>query len=256
MNSPLAWPGGKKNLVKRLLALLPPHRVYVEPFCGSAKLLFAKEPAPVEVISDANGDLINFFLVAKHRPCELAQRLQTSVAHPAWFKRLKAAGPCEDEVSRAFRFAYLNWFSFGAKGTTFTACRLHPRKALRLVRQQLLAVSKRCEQVLIECSDYGAIVARYDSPQTFFYCDPPYVSFHPNNRYVPLVGAELDKFFDVLAGIKGKFLMSEQDCAEVRHRADARHFVRRRIGTEYSLNPRSSHRARRELLIANFKLGA
>jgi len=30
---------------KTLLALIPPHEIYIEVFCGSAKLLFAKEPS-------------------------------------------------------------------------------------------------------------------------------------------------------------------------------------------------------------------
>ncbi|HEV7522152.1 MAG TPA: DNA adenine methylase, partial [Candidatus Angelobacter sp.] len=53
MNSPIGWPGGKRRLVKRLLSFLPKHTTYVEPFCGSAKLLFAKDPSAREVMSDA-----------------------------------------------------------------------------------------------------------------------------------------------------------------------------------------------------------
>jgi len=32
--------GGKHFLLKHLLPLIPQHKVYVEPFCGSAKLFF------------------------------------------------------------------------------------------------------------------------------------------------------------------------------------------------------------------------
>ena len=46
-------PAGKKKLSKRLAALLPPHRTYVEPFAGSAAVFFAKSPAEVEVLNDA-----------------------------------------------------------------------------------------------------------------------------------------------------------------------------------------------------------
>src|SRR4051812_38756618 len=70
MNALFAWPGGKQQLKRQLMAVIPPHKAYVEVFCGSAKLLFAKKPSHWEIINDFNGDLINFFRVVRHRPAE------------------------------------------------------------------------------------------------------------------------------------------------------------------------------------------
>lgn len=35
-------PAGKKRIAQRLVAMLPAHKTYVEPFAGSAAVLFAK----------------------------------------------------------------------------------------------------------------------------------------------------------------------------------------------------------------------
>ncbi|MDR2551546.1 MAG: DNA adenine methylase [Treponema sp.] len=63
MKTPLSYYGGKQQLASRILRLIPEHRIYCEPFLGGAAIFFAKEPSPVEVINDTNGELINFYEV-------------------------------------------------------------------------------------------------------------------------------------------------------------------------------------------------
>jgi len=65
LRSPMWWFGGKGKMVKKLLPLIPQHKIYVEVFGGGASLLFAKEPSPVEVYNDLNSDLVNFFRVLR-----------------------------------------------------------------------------------------------------------------------------------------------------------------------------------------------
>jgi DNA adenine methylase len=59
---PVSYYGGKQQLASIILGLIPEHRLYCEPFLGGAAVFFAKEPSPVEVINDTNGQLINFYL--------------------------------------------------------------------------------------------------------------------------------------------------------------------------------------------------
>lgn len=61
LRSPIRWLGGKGLIVAKLLPLIPPHRIYVEPFGGGANLLLAKEPSLVEVYNDLDSGLVNFF---------------------------------------------------------------------------------------------------------------------------------------------------------------------------------------------------
>jgi DNA adenine methylase len=74
---PVAYFGGKGRLAPWIASLLPAHRVYVEPFCGSAAVLFAKAPSTHEVINDRYGDLVCFLRILRERPdeMELACRL-------------------------------------------------------------------------------------------------------------------------------------------------------------------------------------
>ena len=259
MESPFGWPGGKRNLKKTLLAAIPEHKAYVEVFAGSAKLLFAKEPSPWEILNDINDELVNFFRVAKHRPSELAERLEHDLIAAGRFSELKRDPPKESEIERALRFAYLTWYSFGSKGDNFASMQIKHlltakcpvRKPLIRVRGLLADVAERLRNVLVENRDFAECIRRYDCPDTFFYCDPPYTEFSDNGRYKPL-GERKRELFQVLALIKGRFLLSLDDSAEIRRLARDHGFCRA-VKTLYSLGSRGRKRVG-ELLICNYRL--
>lgn len=110
----------------------------------------------------------------------------------------------------------------------------------------------RLHAVLIECRDFAECIRRYDSAETFFYCDPPYTKFQENGRYPPL-GERQAELFQLLAGAKAKFLLSFDDCAEVRSQIARYKFHSRAVKVGYSLGPSNRQKAG-ELLIANYKI--
>jgi DNA adenine methylase len=259
MNSAFAWPGGKRALVPTLLKLLPAdHTLYCEPFAGSAKLLFAKQPSRREVINDLNGDVTNFFRVTKHRTAELAERLELECIHAGRFRELRAAAP-ECEVDRALRFAYLTWYSFSSKGEHFASSNAKTksnRRSLTTIRETLTRTAERLASVQIEQRDFADILTRYDAKGTVFYMDPPYVDYQGNGRYVPLETERRAEMFAMLAKLKGKVLLSFDDHPEIRARAKEHGFHTRKVNVRYTLGGTHRSSDAGELLIANYPLAA
>ncbi|HLJ89554.1 MAG TPA: DNA adenine methylase [Candidatus Angelobacter sp.] len=265
MDAPFGWPGGKRSLIKTLLPLIPQHRAYVEVFSGSAKLLFSKPPSEWEVLNDINGDVVNFFRVAKHRPSALAELLERDLVASQRFRDLLRQSGCpairdtEGEIERALRFGYLTWNSFGCMGRTFASSTVQHLGSKHALRRSLASVSALLDQtsarlanVLVEDRDFAECIRRNDCPETFFYLDPPYTNFAPNSRYKPL-GDRVPELFNLLAHIQGKFLMSFDDAAIIRKLARLNKMTVRTVSTSYSL-ARGTHQKKRELLIANYSL--
>ena len=49
MRTPISYYGGKQRMASKIVALMPPHTVYVEPFFGGGAVFFAKPVPPVAV---------------------------------------------------------------------------------------------------------------------------------------------------------------------------------------------------------------
>src|SRR5215469_14750917 len=98
LNPPLKWHGGKHYLARRIVALMPPHLHYVEPYFGGGSVLLARQPQEPslwmgehegvsEVVNDLNGRLVNFWRVLQDE--EKFTRFRriveaTALARPEW----------------------------------------------------------------------------------------------------------------------------------------------------------------------------
>src|ERR1017187_2722585 len=114
--SPITWFGGKSRLAPRIIQHFPKHTCFCEPFGGSAAVLLAKEPSPVEVYNDLDGELVNFFRVlrATRLSARLRTRLEDTPTAPADF--LLSQQPTDDPVEAARRFMVRQRQSFAGKG--------------------------------------------------------------------------------------------------------------------------------------------
>lgn len=196
--SPLKWHGGKSYLAARIVAMMPPHLHYVEPYAGGLSVLLAKNPEGVsEVVNDLDRWLLNFWEVL--RDADLF----------AEFKRQIEAVPfCEDSWKDAQNYVSVRdryeikpvsaWSFKVHKAIAFyITCRqslagrmdafapLSRNRTRRGMNEQasawlsavegLPAVHARLKRVVVLNRDALDVIRQQDGPNTLFYLDPPYL---------------------------------------------------------------------------------
>jgi DNA adenine methylase len=72
MRTPLTYYGGKQKLAAQIVAMMPEHVAYLEPFAGGAAVLFAKPPAERETLNDLDGTVMRFWRALREQPEALA----------------------------------------------------------------------------------------------------------------------------------------------------------------------------------------
>lgn len=72
----LRYHGAKWRLAPWILAHLPPHDVYCDPYGGSGAILLRKVPAPLELLNDLSRDVATFWRVLRDRTDELLWAIQ------------------------------------------------------------------------------------------------------------------------------------------------------------------------------------
>ena len=217
MNPIIPWIGGKRRLADTLIPRFPAHSCYVEVFAGGAALYFLRPPAEVEVINDINGDVINLYRVVKNHLEEFVRQFKYALSSRQVFMWLQDTPPeTLTDIQRAARFFYLQQHAFGAKvtgqnwGTATTA----PPVNLLRIEETLSAAHLRLAQAYIENLDWKACIARYDRPHSFFYMDPPY--WETEGYGVDFGLDQYEAMADVMAGLKGKALVSLNDHPDIR----------------------------------------
>jgi DNA adenine methylase len=212
MKTPITYYGGKQNMVKYLLELVPVHKIYCEPFFGGGALFFAKPKSDVEVINDKNGEVINFFKVIKTKFSELQKEIQSTLhsrehyknamvvyAHPELFSDVKRAWALWTLTNQGFAGLIGSW-GFGQTDSK--------EKALANKRNDFTsAYADRLRTVQIENNDALKVIDRCDSKETFMYVDPPYIG-SDMGHYKGYSEEDYTFLLTKLSKIKGKFLLS------------------------------------------------
>lgn len=217
INSFMAWVGGKKALRDEILARFPRnYKRYIEVFGGAGWVLFHKPPGnDFEVFNDFNGNLVNLYRCVREQPEALRNELRYMLNSRLDFEYMKGMLHSQavlPDVRRAAYYYALIRYSYAAGTSTFGSQPHAMWNNFPLIE----SAAGRLQKVVIENKDCVKLIRQYDRPEGFFYCDPPYYNADQYYEAVSSDGFDHAGLADALLGIKGKFLLSYNDCPEIR----------------------------------------
>lgn len=214
--TPLVYYGGKQRIASWICSMIPPHRIYVEPFFGGGAVFFEKTPSFLEVINDKNECLVNFYLQIQNNYEELAAKIGNTLHSESMFLRAKRIYEGQIQVDDIDK-AVATWLVFtqsrlgsaragwrydnGTDGSHYGIVELHNRKNFCPWLQ------KRLSKVQISCRDALQVIRNRDTAETFFYLDPPYPETN-QGHYSGYTFDDLEDLLRCLQTIKGKFALS------------------------------------------------
>ena len=108
-------------------------------------------------------------------------------------------------------FLKLIRYSYSSGGKSYACQPFNIASLFSLIEQ----LAKRLANAVIENQDFEVLLRHYDRPDAFTYCDPPYFT----SEYVYECGFTWNdhvRLYDALAQAKGRWLVSYNDCPEIR----------------------------------------
>lgn len=250
LHPPIPRMGGKSQLRKQIISLIPEHICYTEPFFGAGWVFFGKEPSKVEVINDIERELVNLFRMIKYHPEEVNNVLQYEISSRDIFCDYKSQPVAYmTEIQRAARFIYIISQSFSSRGVSYGyATTGRPSPQIFNIKN-LKELKERLRNTYIENLDFTEIFKRYDRAHTFHFCDPPY--FETDGYTVPFGEKEQLQLCDILKHIKGKFLLTINDHPKVREWYKNFNIIETSVTYSVSKSIEARHNYK-ELIITNY----
>lgn len=250
IKTPVSRVGNKTAILNILYALFPlEYGRFIDVFGGSGSVLLGNpEICSFEVYNDFDRNLANLFRCMKERTmavirelgfCHLNSR-EDFIAIRRFFeneqfydkylteelrltelmfpppeakdlKEIRTRITQDYDVRRAAMFLKLLRFSYSSSGKSYASQPFDIRKLFGLIQE----LQDRMANVVVENQNFETLIKHYDRPDAFFYLDPPY--FSTEDMYE--VGFGWDdhvRLRDTLKNIKGKFLLSYNDCTKIR----------------------------------------
>lgn len=157
--------GNKYYLANKILPNIPDHDIYVEPFVGTGTIFFKKEKARVNVLNDLDEEIIDMYKLIKTVGNDFETDLNTIPKLQAFYNK----EPKTDEDILTKYILNCNKFSGNIKGKKIYKG-TNPYNKL----QKIDEYKEKLKGVKLYNTDWFEVAKKYDSPNTFFFLDPPY----------------------------------------------------------------------------------
>lgn len=210
--------GGKWMLANWIISFFPEHKIYVEPFSGGASVLIRKEVSHREIYNDIDDEIVNFFRVLRLNGNELKRQLQLTPYSRTEYDKARESTSNPIEMARRTVIKSLmgigdsihNKTGFRNSKTSTTP----PPTTFRNYTNTLHNLTARLENVMFENLNYKECFEKYDTPDTLFYCDPPYP--HNTRSTKHSYGHEMSDqdhydFIEIIQNLKGKVILSSYE---------------------------------------------
>lgn len=216
--SPLRWMGSKATLAHRIIDLMPPHKRFAEVYGGGMSVMLRKPRAEREVYNDLNGEVCNFFRVLRDDTRWLVRAIKWTPFSRAELKRAWHYDG-DDPRERALVMYIKCWQAWGSSQRDQSGWRFQVKSRRAAIRdwnnvKPLWETAERLKGIQIENDDALKVMKRYDTPETLFYVDPPYL--HSTRMKDALRKGYVHEMTDqqhiematVLHGLKGMVILS------------------------------------------------
>lgn len=234
--------GNKYNLADKIIKLIPPHDVYIEPFFGSGSIYFNKEDVNKSVINDLDQSLMNDYKNLKLVSPSLRDYPKIKTIDDL-YKILN--GKSKKPENKFMRSVIYRCNGFA--GQPVDKVIYKNSNPLNKVKNVMYYKNKLNNNTTILSTNYINVIKKYDAYDSFIYLDPPY---DDSKGLYSNFEIDYDEMVRVLEQIKGKFLLSinySQKFVKMFHK-----FRQRTIINPSNGGTTIGMKRRKELLITNY----
>lgn len=241
LSSPLCRGGSKRRIRETIKRLSPEFKTYVEPFVGSAAIYFFMDIGDRKaVLNDTNEIVISSLKIIKSNPSiENIEKFRGASREDI---QSFVSRPHTSAIDKLASNIYTLCNTFGNIGFGEIYTDIDLTNKLKKIPQY----ADYMKNTIVTKGDWTSTL-KYDSPDTFFFIDPPYEK--SEGIYKDYV-VDYNDMSERLKKIKGKFMLTLNDSKNIRDTFSS--FNIRGISVKGKGNKGIGISTRKELIITNY----